>query len=83
METIAAKFRGVIEQLPPRFSAKKINGVPAYKLARNRKEVTLKPVQVEIKEFEILPWRLTVSSFARASLPAPTCVRSLMKWDSN
>ena len=43
----------MIEQTPPPFSAKKIQGVPAYKLARKHAEVTLKPVQVEIKEFEI------------------------------
>ena len=54
LEAIAAKFRGVIEQIPPAFSAKKIKGVPAYKLARKHKEVILKPVEVEIKEFEIL-----------------------------
>src|SRR5437867_1823099 len=30
---LAASFRGVIEQIPPPFSAKKIHGVPAYKLA--------------------------------------------------
>ena len=53
-ETLASKFRGVIEQIPPPFSAKKIHGVPAYKLARKQKEVSLKPVQVEIKEFTIL-----------------------------
>jgi tRNA pseudouridine55 synthase len=52
--TLAAAFRGVIEQMPPPFSAKKIHGVPAYKLARKKKEVILRPVQVEIKEFEIL-----------------------------
>jgi len=49
----AARFRGMIEQMPPPFSAKKIHGVPAYKLARRQKEVSLRPVQVEIKEFEI------------------------------
>ncbi|HYM79258.1 MAG TPA: tRNA pseudouridine(55) synthase TruB [Candidatus Dormibacteraeota bacterium] len=54
LQTLAAKFRGTIEQTPPPFSAKKIKGVPAYKLARKQKEVVLKPVQVEIKEFEIL-----------------------------
>jgi tRNA pseudouridine55 synthase len=54
IESLAARFRGVIEQVPPPFSAKKIKGVPAYKLARQQKEVVLKPVQVEIKEFEIL-----------------------------
>ena len=51
---LATRFRGVIEQLPPPFSAKKIHGVPAYKLARKQQPVELKPVQVEIKEFEIL-----------------------------
>ena len=42
----AEKFHGVIEQLPPPFSAKKIHGVPAYKLARKKQEVALTPVQV-------------------------------------
>src|SRR3984893_17002067 len=32
---LAAQFQGTIEQTPPPFSAKKIRGVPAYKLARN------------------------------------------------
>jgi len=54
VEALAARFRGVIQQTPPPFSAKKVNGVPAYKLARQQKEVVLKPVQVEIKEFVIL-----------------------------
>src|SRR4029077_9431058 len=50
LEFAVAKFRGPIEQAPPPFSAKKIKGVPAYKLARKQKEVHLNPVQVEIKE---------------------------------
>jgi len=54
LETAASKFRGVITQTPPPFSAKKIKGVPAYKFARKQKEITLQPVEVEIKEFEIL-----------------------------
>lgn len=54
IEAAAARFRGVIEQIPPPFSAKKIHGVPAYKLARKHKDVALKPVKVEIKELEIL-----------------------------
>jgi len=53
LEPLCARFRGVVEQTPPPFSAKKINGVPAYKLARKKKDVELKPVQVEIKEFKI------------------------------
>ena len=51
---LAAEFCGVIEQTPPPFSAKKIAGIPAYRLARKRQEVALKPVQVEIKEFVIV-----------------------------
>ncbi len=54
LDNVAVAFRGVIEQVPPPFSAKKIRGVPAYKLARKHKEVVLQPVQVEIKEFAIL-----------------------------
>jgi len=54
LRQIAASYVGVIEQMPPPFSAKKIHGVPAYKLARKRQEVRLQPVRVEIKEFEII-----------------------------
>jgi tRNA pseudouridine55 synthase len=54
LRRFASHFMGKIEQVPPPFSAKKIQGVPAYKLARKKKEVSLEPVQVEIKEFEIL-----------------------------
>jgi tRNA pseudouridine55 synthase len=50
---LCARFQGSIEQMPPPFSAKKIHGVPAYKLARKKKEVELKAVTVEIKAFEI------------------------------
>jgi len=54
LRELAARFKGVIEQMPPPFSAKKVHGVPAYKLARKHKNVPLKPVRVEIKELEIL-----------------------------
>lgn len=50
----AQKFRGEIDQMPPPFSAKKIEGKPAYKLARQGKPVELKPARVRIDAFEIL-----------------------------
>ncbi|HET7441701.1 MAG TPA: tRNA pseudouridine(55) synthase TruB, partial [Terriglobales bacterium] len=53
LRQLACQFLGVITQLPPPFSAKKIHGVPAYKLARKHNDVTLQPIEVEIKEFEI------------------------------
>jgi len=76
LESLAAKFRGVIEQIPPPFSAKKIKGVPAYKLARKQKEVVLQPVQVEIKEFEILSLEADRATF-RARVASGTYMRSV------
>ncbi len=49
----ASTFCGVIQQTPPPFSAKKIKGVPAYKLARRKLEVELQPVEVAVKEFTV------------------------------
>ena len=46
-------FRGPFWQTPPAVSAKKIAGVPAYKLARKQVPVELKPVEVEVKRLEI------------------------------
>ena len=44
----AERFHGEMEQMPPPFSAKKIAGTPAYKLAREGKPVELKPARVRI-----------------------------------
>jgi tRNA pseudouridine55 synthase len=49
----AARFHGEMEQMPPQFSAKKIDGQPAYKLARKGKPVELKPARVRIDAFAI------------------------------
>jgi tRNA pseudouridine55 synthase len=49
----ATRFTGEITQVPPPFSAKKIAGVPAYKLARNSKPVELAPVRVLVHELVI------------------------------
>ena len=76
VEFHAASFRGVMEQMPPPFSAKKIRGIPAYKLARKHKDVVLKAVQVEIKEFEILGVETDRARF-RARVASGTYLRSL------
>src|SRR5208283_4274463 len=76
VRAMAAQFRGTIEQMPPPFSAKKIAGVPAYKLARKKQEVALKPVRVEIKEFEVLDTRADQATF-RALLASGTYIRSV------
>lgn len=76
VRAVAAQFQGTIEQMPPPFSAKKIAGVPAYKLARKKQEVALKPVAVEIKEFEILNVTADRAAF-RARVASGTYIRSI------
>jgi tRNA pseudouridine55 synthase len=49
----ASCYSGEMQQTPPPFSAKKIAGTPAYKLAREGKPVELKAVKVRISSFEI------------------------------
>lgn len=48
------EFKGPIQQMPPSISAKKIGGVPAYKLARKNLPVELKPVEVTISSIELV-----------------------------
>jgi len=47
------EFRGKFLQTPPPVSAKKIKGVPAYKLARQHVAVELAPVPVEVKQLDV------------------------------
>ena len=49
----AGRFHGEMEQMPPPYSAKKIEGTRAYKLAREGKPVELKAAKVRIGGFEI------------------------------
>jgi tRNA pseudouridine55 synthase len=72
----ASRFTGKLKQVPPPFSAKKIKGVPAYKLARKKVVVELKPVEVEVKEFTILEQEGEVAAF-RSRVSSGTYVRSL------
>jgi tRNA pseudouridine55 synthase len=76
LQHLAAGFLGLIQQVPPPFSAKKIHGVPAYKLARKQKEVVLEPVQVEIKEFVITSVEPDRAHF-RARVASGTYMRSV------
>ena len=49
-----AAFSGVVEQVPPKFSAIKIDGQRAYDLARRDEEISLQARTVEIESFELL-----------------------------
>jgi tRNA pseudouridine55 synthase len=54
------KFIGAIEQVPPAFSACKVDGKRAYELAREGQEVELKPKLLVIDEIELLDCQLPV-----------------------
>lgn len=54
VEGIIKDFIGKQQQMPPNFSAKKINGKKAYELAREGKSVELKPKEVEIFSLNLI-----------------------------
>jgi tRNA pseudouridine55 synthase len=71
------EFVGPQQQLPPPFSAKKIKGVPAYKLARKKMEVELKPCAVEVFALEIHEGCAPDRVRFRAQVSSGTYIRSL------
>jgi tRNA pseudouridine55 synthase len=56
IESALAAFVGQIQQVPPAYSAIKQQGQPAYKLARQGREVEMEPRPVEIDEIVLLDW---------------------------
>lgn len=56
VESTLKQFVGQIEQVPPVFSAVKVDGKPAYKMARKGKEVDMKTKTLVIDEIELLSY---------------------------
>ena len=54
LESVLTTFRGTFLQTPPPFSAKKVEGVRAYEKARKDESVELKPVEVTVRELDVL-----------------------------
>lgn len=54
VESALAAFRGTFEQVPPPHSAKKVEGVRAYRRARSAAPVELKPVLVTVTRLELV-----------------------------
>lgn len=77
IEACLMPMRGEIEQVPPPVSAKKINGVPAYKLARKNIPVELAPVKVSIYELTLSRLDGTRARL-RVRCSAGTYVRSIV-----
>jgi tRNA pseudouridine55 synthase len=69
-------FEGRILQMPPSYSAKKLGGKPAYKLARANREFILKPSVVTVKWFRLRDYRPPLAVF-ETKCSTGTYVRSL------
>ena len=64
LRQLAAPFHGEIDQVPPVYSAKKLNGVPAHKLARAGLPAPVKIARITIHAFDLLSLEDHTASFA-------------------
>jgi tRNA pseudouridine55 synthase len=76
LQTLAAERVGRFDQVPPAFSAKKVQGRPAYELARKQKPVELKPVNVQVFEYKLAGTAGSVARFV-IECSSGTYIRSL------
>lgn len=76
IEQARQQFVGTIEQVPPVFSAIKVNGEPLYKKARRGEQVAVEPREVHIHNFELTRMELPMVSF-RVGCSKGTYIRSL------
>ncbi len=76
LQSARAQFLGKIEQVPPIFSAIKVNGEALYKKARKGETVAIKSREVEIFDFDLTEINLPDVSF-RVSCSKGTYIRSL------
>ena len=63
LQELATHFQGPMDQMPPIFSAKKLGGVPAHKLARAGLPVPVKPARILIHDFRLLALEDQTASF--------------------
>lgn len=57
LENVLKNFIGGIEQIPPMYSAKKINGKKLYELARQGKEIERKPNKITIYSIDLISYK--------------------------
>jgi tRNA pseudouridine55 synthase len=72
------QFRGAITQVPPAYSAIKVNGQRAYKLARAGKEVIIAPRPVTVKRLELLEYAYPNAKLV-AEVSSGTYIRTLVE----
>jgi tRNA pseudouridine55 synthase len=71
-------FKGPIQQVPPAYSAIKVNGQRAYKLARAGKEVVIEPRQVTVHQLEIVEYSYPNAKLI-ANVSSGTYIRTLVE----
>lgn len=76
IDVVARQFVGEIEQTPPAFSAIKINGQRAYRLARAGKEVEMPKRKVQIYSLDVLEYQAPYLKF-RTHVGSGTYIRTL------
>ncbi len=76
MESVIPNFKGTIDQVPPKFSACKVNGKRAYDLARNSVDFQLNAKKVDIHELKITDYSNPLCSFL-CKCGSGTYIRSL------
>lgn len=78
IRSVAAEFVGDIEQIPPMYSAIKINGKKLYELAREGKEAERTPRCIHIENIEVLDINLAENKFSmRVDCSKGTYIRTL------
>jgi len=78
IEATLEKFLGEIEQIPPVFSAKYVNGTRAYHYARQGIEIELKPSKVVINKIELINFE-NQQAILRINCSKGTYIRSLAR----
>jgi tRNA pseudouridine55 synthase len=78
IKTVLDTFLGEIEQVPPAYSAIKVNGKRAYEMAREGKSIELKPRTVRIYSIDDIKYKYPKLSFL-TSVASGTYIRSLAK----
>lgn len=82
VENALQQFKGEIQQVPPMFSAVKINGKRAYKLARKGEEVEIQAKNINISEIELVDFiknETTTTAVIRVVCGKGTYIRSLAR----
>lgn len=79
LESVLLEFIGKQDQMPPIYSAKKINGKKAYELAREKKEVVLKPKQIQIYDIKVIEELEQNKFLLEVHCSSGTYIRSLVR----